>query len=200
MGERSDILRLKACPQCDYDLVGLPGAHACPECGFEYDESTFRLDVWPLDDEPKLGALVFNGLLTLMMLLLSIALIGAGSTILWWQTWPFFCLLVFAGSFLVMCRRTVLHLKGRTSSTLVLSKRGYQRVWDNVPGKWTTWENLPTRMIRRLRRRRWRLLLKTGPWRRFFDAQVSYVFKADKRTAAAVRKRLRQFSDPANRP
>lgn len=41
-----DILRLKCCPECDYDLGGLPHAHNCPECGFEYDESIFDLRVW----------------------------------------------------------------------------------------------------------------------------------------------------------
>ncbi len=41
-----DILRLKRCPECDYDLRGLPYAHSCPECGFEYDEKIFDLQVW----------------------------------------------------------------------------------------------------------------------------------------------------------
>ncbi len=41
-----DILRLKRCPECNYDLIGLPYAHNCPECGFEYDENMFDLPVW----------------------------------------------------------------------------------------------------------------------------------------------------------
>ncbi len=41
-----DILRLKRCPECDYDLGGLPHAHNCPECGIEYDENIFDLQVW----------------------------------------------------------------------------------------------------------------------------------------------------------
>ena len=41
-----DILRLKHCPECNYDLIGLPRAHNCPECGFEYDENIFDLQVW----------------------------------------------------------------------------------------------------------------------------------------------------------
>ena len=41
-----DILRLKRCPECDYDLGGLPHAHNCPECGIAYDENIFDLRVW----------------------------------------------------------------------------------------------------------------------------------------------------------
>jgi len=29
---------LTTCPKCTYALTGLPSAHRCPECGFEYDE------------------------------------------------------------------------------------------------------------------------------------------------------------------
>ena len=31
---------LSQCPECAYDLRGLPPPHRCPECGFEYDEFT----------------------------------------------------------------------------------------------------------------------------------------------------------------
>ncbi len=43
-GEPRDILRLKECPECGYDLTGLPAKHSCPECGFAYDASTFVLN------------------------------------------------------------------------------------------------------------------------------------------------------------
>ncbi len=29
---------LTTCPKCTYALTGLPSAHRCPECGFEFDE------------------------------------------------------------------------------------------------------------------------------------------------------------------
>lgn len=31
---------IDACPNCSYALHGLPEAHRCPECAFEYDEAT----------------------------------------------------------------------------------------------------------------------------------------------------------------
>lgn len=38
-----DILRLHRCPQCGYDLTGLPREGKCPECGFAYDAMMFSL-------------------------------------------------------------------------------------------------------------------------------------------------------------
>ena len=32
-----DASSLEHCPECTYDLAGLPGKGQCPECGFEYD-------------------------------------------------------------------------------------------------------------------------------------------------------------------
>jgi hypothetical protein len=31
---------LPCCPECEYDLTGLPAAHYCPECGFEFKAET----------------------------------------------------------------------------------------------------------------------------------------------------------------
>lgn len=37
---------LNNCPICNYDLIGLPKNHRCPECGFEYDEGTLVRDYY----------------------------------------------------------------------------------------------------------------------------------------------------------
>jgi hypothetical protein len=34
------LVALEQCPQCAYDLVGLPETGQCPECGFEYDAAS----------------------------------------------------------------------------------------------------------------------------------------------------------------
>ncbi|MCG3136178.1 MAG: hypothetical protein HJJLKODD_00003 [Phycisphaerae bacterium] len=47
---------LNKCPQCGYDLRGLPADHRCPECGLAYDHQTeiFR---------PRKPRIIFVGLL-----------------------------------------------------------------------------------------------------------------------------------------
>ena len=47
---------LKHCPDCGYDLHGLPPRHRCPECGFEYDEHTC---VWRATKFGMLGPALF---------------------------------------------------------------------------------------------------------------------------------------------
>ncbi len=47
---------LKSCVQCGYSLKGLPGNHACPECGLRFDE---RSQVWRKGP----GIVVFVGML-----------------------------------------------------------------------------------------------------------------------------------------
>src|SRR5262249_38777567 len=48
---------LETCPVCEYSLRSLPTRHRCPECGFEFDEST---EVWRLRRFNLLGFRVFQ--------------------------------------------------------------------------------------------------------------------------------------------
>lgn len=41
-----DPLRLKHCPQCGYQLAGLPSEGTCPECGHAYDPRHVILHGW----------------------------------------------------------------------------------------------------------------------------------------------------------
>jgi hypothetical protein len=42
----ADPLRLERCPQCGYQLDGLPAEGACPECGRRYDQSVVFFYGW----------------------------------------------------------------------------------------------------------------------------------------------------------
>ena len=85
MPDASDILRLKACPQCGYDLESLPREHACPECGFDhgFDDGTIVLRVafdgtttW--SREMKLGVIMLGAGLAMFLLIPSRSLGGIG--------------------------------------------------------------------------------------------------------------------------
>jgi hypothetical protein len=94
---------LTKCPICRYDLTGLPASHRCPECGFEYDETTVvwyaPRDWWTaaclwgiflflavgiavdfaglLTGRPELGRRVFSFLFAIVWLTLTIAWTGS---------------------------------------------------------------------------------------------------------------------------
>jgi len=88
------------CPVCRYSLQGLPSAHHCPECGFEYDEHT---RVWrpkriralrglwlPIFLIADVALLLFFGVLSPMLKLFMVfggAFIVAVSVILWYSNW-----------------------------------------------------------------------------------------------------------------
>src|SRR5262249_47964662 len=56
LGEKMPLVAFTHCPDCGYDLHGLPARHRCPECGFEYDEHT---RVWRPANPTKLYKALF---------------------------------------------------------------------------------------------------------------------------------------------
>ena len=55
-----DILRLNVCPNCKYDLSGLPIAHTCPECGFVYTEDFFDVKGYSWDFRKGFSSILFS--------------------------------------------------------------------------------------------------------------------------------------------
>ncbi len=60
---------LTTCPKCTYALTGLPNAHRCPECGFEYDEYSW---VWPMPNSKWRNTRLLIGWASIMQLLVFI--------------------------------------------------------------------------------------------------------------------------------
>ncbi len=122
MADGSEILQLKECPQCGYDLGGLPREHACPECGFEYDAETCCLEVGRRKSRMQAWIYIVLLILFLMSLLLAI---GRGN--------PFAVMFrILALSFpiigvVLFVRRTRYNRPGtRQALHLVLDSSGYR--------------------------------------------------------------------------
>ena len=81
----ADLLRLKRCPDCDYDLAALPRDHRCPECGFEYDQWMFMLGAWPAaETRPRAWERPVYALMIVVCVGLWFLKVMQGST-----SWPF---------------------------------------------------------------------------------------------------------------
>ena len=62
------------CPECNYDLRGLPADYACPECGFTYDADTVVF--------ASLGGFRRNGLAWFVLFALQIGVMSIGSAMM----------------------------------------------------------------------------------------------------------------------
>ncbi|HNO78570.1 MAG TPA: hypothetical protein PKN33_10970 [Phycisphaerae bacterium] len=65
-------IHMETCPQCDYVLESLPAAHACPECGFEYDDGMrwFKLKSMPILKRDRSWPYVVGTMFTLIALMI----------------------------------------------------------------------------------------------------------------------------------
>ena len=61
---------MHACPQCDYDLSGLPDVYTCPECEFDYDP---HAEVFLLTTRGRAAKNMFLALFLIGMALLTMA-------------------------------------------------------------------------------------------------------------------------------
>ena len=125
-----DILRLKHCPRCGYDLATLPRNHRCPECGFEYDESMFALAVWRHGDRPNPWMVLTMAFLILVCVPVGVAaFVFPVASVYKTLFWPVMAVGSVFGLFHEV-RKYVLKFKARTNSLLLAESRGIALRWD----------------------------------------------------------------------
>lgn len=99
---------LRHCPECGYDLAGLPQTHRCPECGLSFDATTMAYEGRRGDTYPILALRILLTLWIGSAMLLALvrqeimtwkwnALVGV-LVAWWWYRWlrrrrPFYVLL-----------------------------------------------------------------------------------------------------------
>ena len=183
-----DILRLKRCPECDYDLIGLPQAHNCPECGIEYDESIFDLRVWLAESTASRR---FDSLAWLVLA------VAFGWIFLTRRTWflPQFPLVMFAGSigFRVAGVLTrVLSMRRKHGNAKVLCTPDGLSWRLGSRRRFYPWSKLNLPRVRRAASGKWRFRLAYRWPRRFFAVGVRFVIYGTNREAALLRKEFRR--------
>ena len=155
-----DILRLKHCPRCGYDLAALPRKHRCPECGFEYDDSMFIVTGDARRPRATSGELAAYVALTLVIVLP----VAAGRPV-WGRAFLLWLLAWGSVSFFGWLYRRRLRAGHGGDNRVLISDDGVALLhapWSNESQPWSRFAEVKvTRRFkfRRTWRRKWRLRL-----------------------------------------
>jgi hypothetical protein len=187
--ERSSPRLSRICPQCEYDLTGLPEPCVCPECGRAIEAGHFSIEVWPISGKPSWFVIVSLGFFGMIMLLNAIgemqvravrttdlirAMIGG--------------LLLFAAA--VEARKMSARLRGRTSITFHCSPTGVGVV-ERKRLMWFDWRHVrAVRCSKLLLGNTWILSVKGNAT--MSASLFKVVLPPSRRTAAKVRNTLRR--------
>ncbi len=198
-----DILRLKRCPQCDYQLLALPAPHRCPECGFAYDESMFDLPVW------WRGAEYFAWEWPAYLGVLVVATLG-----FLWQRWsvPVSVLVMITGGVVIEITKAIVKLRLRSAEGNIRFLFDADGVSFPEPGARLTvtgagratrpairrsrdrhdWASFRRSSVRRARRGRWRMRLAWRWPRGLVRRDIDVTVRGTRREAALLRNELRR--------
>jgi hypothetical protein len=186
-GEAREILRLHRCPECEYDLTGLPAAHRCPECGFEYDETMFDLPAWwPSILERHLSS--FESVLAQVIIVPLIVVA------LWAPISPcaVFLLILLAGGVVSAVRHR--KRRGHIPEIVFLMKADGLAIRRSAAkaAACEPWSAFRGVRVKRLRGSCWRLVLSRPLSILVLDSPIRVVIECDRRTAAVVRNEIRR--------
>ena len=192
-GEAREILRLHRCPECNYDLAGLPAAHRCPECGFEYDEAMFDLPAWWPSVVQRYLEMSWLECLIAGAVIIAILVAGFSVPLSGAVFLPAACILLLAAAIDSAVRYTK-RQQGTPQIILVMQADG---VGIRKPGSTTArferWSSFAGVRVRKARGVWYRLTLRR-PFLSFGDRgpPIRVVIAGDRRTAAVVRNEIRR--------
>ncbi len=190
-----DILRLKRCPECDYDLRGLPHAHSCPECGIAYDENIFDLQVWLAESTAsrRFDSLAFLALVVWVF----------GSLFAIQRAWIrsgflFVLMVAFVGSAVAGVLIRFLSMRRKHGNAKVLCTADGLSLCLGSRRRFYRWSKLNLPRVTRAAGGKWRFRLAYRWPRRFFAEGVCFVICGTNREAALLRKEFRRHIAPAH--
>lgn len=126
-----------ACPICDYNLVGLPDEHTCPECGLEYDENTLVIE----KHSSKAVVTIVAALMALGAARAALELIGVATSNVAVRTIDVFKDLLG----LVICSAAAAmmwRMRSRPAMKLVVAKRGPALLIPGRPPRTFDWNDI----------------------------------------------------------
>lgn len=202
---RGTAARLWTCPRCGYDLAGLPGAGACPECGELREDGWVRVSGWARARDMPLGV---AHLLRSALAVLG-AVVTVGLPLLWFTRAAFLSvqsvltLLVVGSSAVVVVVLVGLGVK-RGSPPLAAHCHAKRIVFQSrlMRDCECAWEQVQEIEVRGLARGVWAFRVRFAapkaadetapPWKG--HAEFRMVFRGTRRDAALVRRVLRERS------
>lgn len=195
-----DILRLLHCPQCDYNLEGLPRRHRCPECGFEYDEFMFAVYGWhSVGDRPGVWRTV-GSLAVLLLCGLSVVFTPPAPGLVWVPALSFTVLGALVADTWIRRRRAQREQGGVIQ--LVFSAAGACRRVGPGPVDFVPWTEFRGFRIREVGRNAWHLRLGRGLWRLYLHGKsmrpllgtplVEGTIECNRREAALLRREIQR--------
>ncbi len=173
----ADLLRLKRCPHCDYDLAALPRHHRCPECGFEYDEWMFMLGAWPaVETRPRPWQLPAYAVLIVVCLAIWGFKLLQGVT-----SWPFLAAAgVFGGSLVNWTVRRRKQLRRQGTVSVFASREGIGLGPAGKLPRVRRWSRFRKVNCRRVKSGLWRIYVGWPWWYlKFSSAVVAYIECSD---------------------
>ena len=208
-GDPHDILRLKHCPRCGYDLATLLRKHRCPECGVEYDESMFIVTGDARRPRATSGELAAFLVLTLLMVIP----VAAGRPV-WGPAIPLVLLAMAAVPFFGWLYRRWLRRTRGGDTSLLVTDDGVSWLGGGWPRRSLPWCYFAQVTVRRPwslsvnlfgRRDRssadviseWRIRFVPMWWRRIYTTGIDIRVRYTQREAALLRNEIRRRIDTA---
>ncbi len=176
---------LSQCPQCRYDISGLPATHRCPECGFTYDESMIVLEGWHVPGLASLPRfLLLYGTPFVIVLLMLRGILG----------WSWFVLGLITAAAIGVVFGLHLYVRSRDESNsralvrYLISTEGVAR-WGGATHPWREYSHL---MLLPDGNRAWRLHLYPDWWRLYGPPAVNARLECSDKEADAVRAEIQE--------